>query len=233
MSRPPPRDDDPDRHPAWSGFAWAIAGVAFTTLFASPWRPTLESANIVMLYLLVVVVVACSVAGRRPVTVCGVAAFDFLCPAIFFCGVRCQYLLTFAVMLATGLAIAHLTARLRRQAWRTQRDGSQPSFTSWRARYPAPISDEPFRVQLAPSIDFAVRPAGRTGGAGGCGTRRLWPGPPTWRARSYRDRRPRALRWSRPATCFATANGTDADPWRSAGGAPAQRPGYRDSSASS
>ena len=106
---------------AWAilELAWAIAGVAFTTLFASPWRPTLELANIVMLYLLVVVVVA-YLFGRWPATVAavfGVAAFDFFFvpPQFSFAVTDVQYLLTFAVMLATGLVIAHLTARLRQQ----------------------------------------------------------------------------------------------------------------------
>lgn len=147
MSRPPPRDDDPDRHPAWSGFAWAIAGVAFTTLFASPWRPTLESANIVMLYLLVVVVVA-YLFGRWPATVaavCGVAAFDFFFvpPHFSFAVSDVQYLLTFAVMLATGLAIAHLTARLRQQAWQArQRERQSTELYQLARALSGAISDE-------------------------------------------------------------------------------------------
>jgi len=98
--------------------------VVFTTLFASPWRPTLELVNIVMLYLLVVVVIA-YLFGRRPAVtaaVVGVAAFDFFFvpPQFSFAVADAQYLLTFAVMLATGLLIAHLTERLRQEARQAQ-----------------------------------------------------------------------------------------------------------------
>jgi two-component system, OmpR family, sensor histidine kinase KdpD len=105
--------------PTWRGYAWAVAGVVFTTLLAGPWRPTLELVNIVMLYLLVVVIVA-YLYGRGPATlaaICGVLAFDFFFvpPQFSFAVADMQYLLTFAVMLATGLVIAHLTERLRHE----------------------------------------------------------------------------------------------------------------------
>lgn len=129
MNRQQLPDDDPDHHRGWHGYASALGGVALTTLFASPWRPTLELANIVMLYLLVAVVVA-YLFGRRPATVaavCGVAAFDFFFvpPQFSFAVTDAQYLLTFAVMLATGLVIAHLTARLRQQAWQARQREQQ------------------------------------------------------------------------------------------------------------
>ncbi|SNS34165.1 His Kinase A (phospho-acceptor) domain-containing protein [Noviherbaspirillum humi] len=84
---------------------------------ATPLLAFLDLANIVMLFLLSVVVVAVFY-GRGPAilaTAVSVAAFDFgFVPPRFSLGVSdIQYLVTFAVMLAVGLLIAQLTSRLR------------------------------------------------------------------------------------------------------------------------
>ncbi len=81
---------------------------------------TFHLANIVMLYLAGVVVAAVWL-GRGPAVVAavlGVAAFDFFFvePRLAFAVSDVQYLLTFGVMLAVGLLIANLTARLGRLA---------------------------------------------------------------------------------------------------------------------
>ena len=103
-------------HAVWQGYAWVVAGVVLTTLIAAPLQTYLALANIVMLFLLIVVIGA-YLFGRGPAVaaaILGVAAFDFFFvpPQFSFAVADAQYLLTFAVMLATGLIIAQLTSRL-------------------------------------------------------------------------------------------------------------------------
>lgn len=104
---------------AWQGHACAVAAAATATVFAAPLADRLDLANIVMLYLLAVVVIAFRF-GKGPAVVAAivnVAAFDFFFvpPQFSFAVADVQYLLTFAVMLAIGLVIAHLAARLRQE----------------------------------------------------------------------------------------------------------------------
>jgi two-component system sensor histidine kinase KdpD len=91
-----------------------------TALAATPLLAYLDLANIAMLFLLVVVLVAVRY-GRGPAvlaTCCSVACFDFFFvpPRFSFAVSDVQYLLTFAVMLAVGLITGQLTAGLRFQA---------------------------------------------------------------------------------------------------------------------
>lgn len=101
-------------------YAQAAAASLLTALAATPLLPYLDLANIVMLFLLTVVLVAVRF-GRGPAvvaTVVGVAAFDFLFvpPQFSFAINDFQYLVTFSVMLTVGLITGHLTADLRYQA---------------------------------------------------------------------------------------------------------------------
>ncbi|MDO8459001.1 MAG: DUF4118 domain-containing protein [Burkholderiaceae bacterium] len=102
---------------AWPGYAWASAACLFTTLLALPLRPLFDLANIVMLFLLYVVLVALRL-GRGPAmlaAVLGVLSFDFFFvqPRFSFAVSDVQYLVTFAVMLVVSLLIGQLTANLR------------------------------------------------------------------------------------------------------------------------
>ncbi len=114
---------DLDQHSRWSRpTRYFLAGVAslVTALIATPLLPYLDLANIVMLFLLTVVLVAVKL-GRGPAvvaTIVGVAAFDFFFvpPRFSFAVTDVQYLVTFAVMLVVGLITAHLTSHLRYQA---------------------------------------------------------------------------------------------------------------------
>lgn len=97
----------------------AVLVCLLTTLVATPLRHYLDLANIVMLFLLVVFMVALKL-GRGPAVMSAflaVALFDFFFvpPRLSFAVNDVQYLVTFAVMLAVGLATAHLTAVLQRQ----------------------------------------------------------------------------------------------------------------------
>ena len=112
----------------WQSYVKSILVCAAMTLAISPLRDVLDLANIVMLFLLGVVIVALRY-GRGPAvlaSVVSVAAFDFFFvpPRLSFAVSDVQYLLTFAVMLVVGLAIGQLTAGLRYQARvATQREG--------------------------------------------------------------------------------------------------------------
>jgi two-component system sensor histidine kinase KdpD len=118
------RDDTGDGDPApsggrraWRRYAGAVGASVATTLLASPLLRFLDLANIVMLFLLAVVLVAWRL-GRGPAAlaaVLNVAAFDFFFvqPRFSLAVSDVQYLLTFAVMLGVGLLVGQLTAGLR------------------------------------------------------------------------------------------------------------------------
>jgi two-component system sensor histidine kinase KdpD len=102
------------------GAAGAAAVVAAATGVAWAISPISELANVVMLYLLAIVVVAMR-AGRGPsllAAVLSVAAFDvfFVPPYFTFAVTDLRYVFTFLVMLAVGFVISDLAARVRAQA---------------------------------------------------------------------------------------------------------------------
>ncbi len=111
----------PNERPSlWPGYAWAFASCAAVTAIATPLLQYFDAANIVMLFLLAVVLVAVKF-GRRPAlasAVLNVVAFDFFFvqPRFSFAVHDVQYLLTFAVMMVVGLVVGQLTASLRYQA---------------------------------------------------------------------------------------------------------------------
>jgi two-component system, OmpR family, sensor histidine kinase KdpD len=101
-------------------YVYALAACAATTAIAVALLPWLDLANLVMLFLLNVVLVALRL-GRGPSVLsafASVAAFDFFCvpPRMTFAVSDAQYLVTFAIMLAIGLITGQLTAGLRYQA---------------------------------------------------------------------------------------------------------------------
>ena len=115
-----PREASGFAMPRWKSMAGALAISITTTALTLPLAGTLELANIAMLFLLAVVVTA-ALFGRGPAVLSAVAnvcAFDFFFvpPHLSFAVSDAQYLVTFLVMLATGLVIGQLTARLRYQA---------------------------------------------------------------------------------------------------------------------
>lgn len=98
---------------------WAAGACAATVAMALPLREAFDHANIVMLFLLVVLLIALRL-GRGPAVLASflsVALFDFFVPPhLSFAVSDAQYLVTFAVMLAVALITGHLTAGLRQQA---------------------------------------------------------------------------------------------------------------------
>lgn len=101
----------------WARYLGATAACIFATLVTLPLLPWFDLANIVMLFLLCVVLVAVKL-GRGPASlaaVLSVASFDFfyVAPRLSFAVSDVQYLVTFAVMLVVGILIGQLTANLR------------------------------------------------------------------------------------------------------------------------
>ena len=109
-----------ERASDWVSYTWGLGSVALCTVLAWQLFPHLAEANLIMLYLLGVAVVAMRF-GRGPAiwaSVLSVAAFDFffVLPYLSFAVSDMQYLVTFTVMLFVALVISTLTVRLRQQA---------------------------------------------------------------------------------------------------------------------
>lgn len=106
-------------------YALSLAACVGTTLLATPLLGVVDLANIVMLFLLAVVLVAVTLGREQAVAASffSVALFDFFfVPPRFSLAVTdAQYLITFAVMFAVALIIGQLTARLRFEARETAR----------------------------------------------------------------------------------------------------------------
>ncbi len=107
----------PDWSDDWHRYAWGFGACVATTLVTLPMLKLFDLANIVMLFLLCVVLVAVKL-GRGPSILAAflaVASFDlfFVPPRFSFAVSDVQYLVTFAVMLGVGLLIGQLAANLR------------------------------------------------------------------------------------------------------------------------
>ncbi|WP_265949374.1 DUF4118 domain-containing protein [Dechloromonas sp. A34] len=103
----------------------AILACVGTTIVATPLLGYLDLANIVMLFLLTVLLVAVKLGRNAAIlaSILSVLLFDiFFVPPRFSLAVsNIQYLVTFAVMLMTALITAHLAAGLRQRAEESQR----------------------------------------------------------------------------------------------------------------
>lgn len=120
--------------PQWQQWRYPLAAALCiaTMLVALPLRDQLDVANIDMLFLLAVFVIAVWL-GRGPAVMAaflGVALFDFFFvpPYLSFAVADAQYLITFAVMLAVGLISSHLVATLAErteEAQASERDTRQ------------------------------------------------------------------------------------------------------------
>ncbi|MBU6482554.1 MAG: sensor histidine kinase KdpD [Nitrospirae bacterium] len=108
------------RSSEWSSYGLGIVGVGLSTGVAWFMFPYFGLANLIMVYLMGVVLVATRY-GRGPsvlASVLSVAAFDFFFvpPYLSFAVSDIQYLLTFAVMLVVALTISGLAVRTKQQA---------------------------------------------------------------------------------------------------------------------
>jgi two-component system sensor histidine kinase KdpD len=105
---------------SWQRYAWATGACVATTLLALPMQPLFDLANIVMLFLLCVVLVAVRL-GRGPAmlaTVLSVAAFDFFFvpPRLSFAVSDVQYLVTLMPIKGTIRPPRPYISRLRRKS---------------------------------------------------------------------------------------------------------------------
>ncbi len=106
--------------PAFASYPLALAACVATALLAKPLAFQVDSANIVMLFLLTVFLIAVYL-GRGPSLLSAfvsVALFDFFFvpPHMSFSVADIQYLITFMVMLAVAIVTGQLVARLGQQA---------------------------------------------------------------------------------------------------------------------
>lgn len=124
MSNPTPPAPGAERFSAWQRALITIGACAATTLLATPLLGYLDLANIVMLFLLTVLLLAVSLGRGAAVlaAVLSVLLFDiFFVPPRFSLAVsNIQYLVTFAVMLATALITGQLAAGLTQKAQEAQ-----------------------------------------------------------------------------------------------------------------
>lgn len=103
-----------------AGYVDALFGVWIATAIDWLMFPYFATANLIMMYLIAVIVIAIH-GGRGPsvlASVLSVATFDFFFvpPYFSFAVSDIQYLLTFGVMLVVALVISNLAVRIRQQA---------------------------------------------------------------------------------------------------------------------
>ena len=101
-------------------YLYAVIGVAIATAVAWAMFPYFGPANLIMMYLMAVTLIAIRL-GRGPsvlASLVSVAAFDFFFvpPYLSFNVSDIQYVLTFAIMLIVALVISNLAVRIREQA---------------------------------------------------------------------------------------------------------------------
>jgi two-component system sensor histidine kinase KdpD len=110
----------------------AVLACALTTLLTLPLLGRVDLANIVLLFVLAVVLVA-TLLGRGPAILASflaVACFDFFFvpPRFYFTVAHFQYLIIFAVMLAVSLIISHLTNAYREKAIEAERRSAEAAM---------------------------------------------------------------------------------------------------------
>lgn len=113
----------------WGGPAAALGACALTTLLGLPLAGRIDPANIMLLYVLAVVLVAVR-AGRAPgilAAILAVGCFDyfFVPPRGSFTVDQPQYLLTFALMLGVSLLVGRLTHALGEKAREAERRAAE------------------------------------------------------------------------------------------------------------
>ncbi|MFZ2853241.1 MAG: DUF4118 domain-containing protein [Rhodocyclaceae bacterium] len=120
QNEPVPRARSPERFAPWQKMLLTVLACAGTTLLATPLLGHIDLANIVMLFLLTVLLLAFSLGRGAAVlaAVLSVLLFDFffVAPRFSLAVNDFQYLITFAVMLATALITGQLAAGLQQKA---------------------------------------------------------------------------------------------------------------------
>jgi two-component system sensor histidine kinase KdpD len=120
MLKPEPAVFKPKKAIPLSGYLASLALVIAATVLSMLVRPFLEPANMVMIYLLVVVVAALRL-GPKPAILTaflGVLSFDFFCipPYLTFAVADTQYIITFIALFAVSVIISSLVSQARERA---------------------------------------------------------------------------------------------------------------------
>jgi two-component system, OmpR family, sensor histidine kinase KdpD len=130
-AEPAPPENLPAAQPTqwWWGYLKGLALVIVATLIGELLRPFFDPTNLFMLYLISVIISAVYF-GFGPsifVSLLGVLAFDFFFvpPTVSFAVADAQYLFTFIALLAVGVVISLLTARVRNQIKAARRRESE------------------------------------------------------------------------------------------------------------
>lgn len=136
-------------------FQGYLAGAAITgaaTIAAQLAKPFLSPANLIMVYLIGVVIVAIRFGRGASVlaSFLSVAAFDFFCvhPYLSFAVSDTQYLLTFAMMLTVAVLISTLTTQVREHAEAADQASSQMETERLRSALLSSVSHD-LRTPLA------------------------------------------------------------------------------------
>jgi two-component system sensor histidine kinase KdpD len=113
----------------WWGYLKGLMLIIAASLISELLRPFFDPTNLFMLYLISVIISAVYF-GFGPsifVSLLGVLAFDFFFvpPHLSFAVADAQYLFTFAALLAVGIVISLLTARVRNQIKAARRHESE------------------------------------------------------------------------------------------------------------
>jgi two-component system sensor histidine kinase KdpD len=141
-------------------FFYTIAIVIFCTLVDMLLFRYLDLVNLVMIYLVGVTLVAFRYGRRMSIiaSFLSVIFFDFFFvpPFYSFTVSDVQYLMTFAVMLIVGLAIAHLTGQLRRQTqtMRLRENRTQILYALSRDLSKSSYPDELFTIAIRHIEEF-------------------------------------------------------------------------------
>ncbi len=103
----------------WPGYGWALVTVAVSTAVAWALFPSVDLANLIMVYLLGILAVSYrqNLGPSTLASFLSVIAFDFFFvpPRFSFAVSDTQYIFMFIVMLLVGLSISNLTVRIRNQ----------------------------------------------------------------------------------------------------------------------
>ena len=139
---------------AWKPYALTaviVAACGVLGWMVQSWR--LAEANMVMIFLLGVVVVA-SRYGRGPAVASAVASvlvfdFFFVPPYLSFAVSDAQYVITFAVMLAVGLIVSALTVRVREQLRASRRQERRTAALYRLTKQLSEVVGSEFLIQIA------------------------------------------------------------------------------------
>jgi len=151
----------PDRQPVIARhYALAVLTCAGATVLVITLRDVLQPANLVLLYMLVVVAVATWL-GRGPAvmaSIVGVACFDFFVvpPRHSMSVADAEYLVTLIVMLVVALVITHLTSAYRAKALEAERRAEEARVMHALA---AALAGATTTVQVATLLDAHCREA--------------------------------------------------------------------------